>query len=277
MIPLETLRRMLRMYLLWYRIEHDRSLASPRSLWSLEIALEPPTHRQELHLQNILAEDDWRGTDGERIFRHPLRTVAAEPHLDELLAFTLDNPGLKGTKLRMQMLVAPEDREFRDEFTRDDSWEWLSSSTRLTELFLAGTLTGEGVEMERLFHSCHQAEMNRDVTEDLPQALEYWNKDAEHARRQAGPPQAEPPEPTGEVSSRKEPLAPSPWPKYRFYCEEMLEARRLTGLCKTVGLDRVREVKSANEAVESRMTPEELTALVCYIRYGAGLNLFLAP
>lgn len=277
MLPLETLRRMVRMYLAWYRIEHDRSLASPRSLWSLEIALEPPTPRQALHLQNILADEDWRGQDGERTFRHPLRTVAAEPHLDEILAFTLDNPGLKGTKFRMQLLVAPEDRDFRTEFTLNEGWEWLSSSTRLTEFFLAGTLTGDGLEVERLFHSCHQAEMNRDVTEDLPPALAFWDKDAEHAVRQAGAPQSPPSEPTGEVADRKGPLAPSPWPKYRFYCDEMIEARRLVGLCRTVGLDRAREVKAVDEAVESRLTPAELTALICYLRYGGGLNLFVAP
>lgn len=276
MTPLDTLRRTLRMYFAWYRIEHDRTLVAPRSLWSLEIALEAPTQRQELHLQNLLS-DEWQVRGGEHVYRHPLRTVAVEPALDELLAFTQGAAGLKGTRLRIQILLAPEDRDFRPEFTPAEAWEWLASSTALTELFLTGTLTGEGVDVDRYFHSCHQAEMNRDITEDLPPALEFWDKDAEHARRQAGEPPSPPVPPDGDVGARKAPLAPSPWPKYRFYCDEMLEARRLVSLCRTVGLERPREVKAVDEAVESRLTPAELTGLICYLRYGGGLNLFLAP
>lgn len=274
MIPLETLRRLYRTYLAWYRVGHDRSLALPRSIWSLELALQPATPLEARPLAGLPGSGGWSGTPENLLWKAPLQTVVAYPRLDRVLSFPGGVSGLKAVKVQVQLLLAPEDREFREDFSREDGWMWLLTAGRLTELLLVGVLGDEGLRIQRIFHSCYRTEQNREVTEDLLGGLEAWDRAFAEVSRRAGPGSSGAVEPNGSLPARRVPLAPSRWERYRLPCEEPTEAARLAIMCRDLGLERLREVRAAGANLESRLEPLELADVVSYLRFGGSLGLF---
>ena len=274
MIPFETLRRLYRTYMSWYRIGHDRSLAVPRSIWSLELALQPATPIEARPLAGLPGTGGWSGTPENLLWKSPLQTVVAYPRLDRVLTFPEGTSGLKAVKVQVQLLLAPEDREFREDFSREEGWMWLLSAGRLTELFLTGVLSDEGLQLQRIFHSCYRTEQNREVTEDLLGGLEAWDRTFAEVSRRAGPGGGNAVEPNGSLAARRVPLLPSRWERYRLPCEDVAEAGRLAIMCRDLGLDRLREVRAMGSSLDSRLEPLELADVLSFLRHGGALGLF---
>lgn len=276
MIALEILRRLYRFYNSWYRIGHDRSLAASRSVWSLEVALQPATPLEGRALKGLLGREGWTGDEESLLFKSPLSSVLAAPRLDRILSLPTDCSGLKGTKVQVQLLLAPDDRDFREDFQREEGWMWLLSSGRLTELFMIGVLSDERLDVRHFFHSCYRSDQNREVTEELQAAVQAWDRAYAEVSRPAGPGRGPEAEPDGALVARKAPLAPSRWERYRFLCEDQSEAARLVYMFRDLGLERIREVKAAGSTLESCLEPLELADVVSYLHYGGGLGLFQA-
>ncbi len=274
MIALEILRRLYRCYTAWYRIGHDRSLAGSRSLWSLEVALQPATPLEGRALKGLLTRDGWTGNEESLLYQAPLSSMLAAPRLDRILALPGDCSGLMGTKVQVQLLLAPEDRDFREDFRRDEGWMWLSSSGRLTELFLIGVLSDERLDVRHLFHSFYRSDQNREVTEEMQAAVQAWDRAFAEVSRPAGPGPGADVEPDGSLEVRKAPPPASRWERYRYLCEDHAEAVRLVYMLRDLGLEKVREVKAVGTALESRLEPQELADVVSYLHFGGSLGLF---
>jgi len=274
MIALEILRRLYRCYTAWYRIGHDRSLAGSRSLWSLEVDLQPATPLEGRALKGLLGREGWTGDEERLLYKAPISSMWAAPRLDRILAVPADCSGLKGTRVQVQMLLSPEDRDFREDFQRDESWMWLLSSGRLTELFLVGVLSDERLDIRHFLHSCYRSEQNREVTEELQAAVQAWDRAYAEVSGPAGPGRGVEVEPDGSLAGRKVPLGPPSWDRYRFLCEDHAEAVRLASMLRDLGLEKAREVKAAGTSLESRLEPMELADVVSYLHFGGSLALF---
>lgn len=264
------LELMYRLYLAWYRLEHDRSPWGGRSFWGLEIALSPPRALHALSLENLLVpEAGWVEREGRHLRREGLRPVDQPPELESWLSFVPRAADLKETRLEAQMLIAPEDADYDSRFDRDQAWEWLMGSDQLTELMLVGKVSGGNLELIKLFHSCYQTDQNRDLTEELRQGLALWKEVRSQAEAASGQALREAPE-----TSRPGQPPPSPYRPYRLFFPEELEAARLVELCRRLQIVKFRHLERKDERILTDLTPEEVADLLSWLRLARTEGLF---
>lgn len=250
-MPIAWLGRLVRLYLAWYRLEHDLSLWRTESYYALQVTLTPPTPRQALWLENVLPEGVWQEAAGTYTLQTPLERAVREPDFEDLLGFVENQPGLRDTRLEFQLLIAPGDAAFSPEFNLREGWDWLRGASRLTELVVAGKVVEHKVLLGRLFHSCYRTGFNRDVSTSLPRAVDSWL----------------------ELRRRVARLWLPGGGTCRLACRDRDEAEQLAALCRRLEADRERSVEPF-DALESRLTPDELADLLCHLRIGRGLGLF---
>ena len=177
MHSLEDITHFCRLYFMDYSMEHDISLNGDTSYWSCQLTLQPSVAGQMALLRKIFRGDDYVADEvqGQMLVRFPIQTNGEILRVDQIFAKVLPYcKGLSGATVQLQVLLAPKDDEFKDMYSRAQKWEWLISSVCIGELFLSGQITDDGVEFANVFHSCHQADLNRDITEDILHINNSW-------------------------------------------------------------------------------------------------------
>ena len=177
MHSLEDITRFCRLYFMDYSIEHDISLEGNTSYWSCQLSLQPSVAGQMALFRKVFRGDDYIAdeTKGQMLVRFPIQTIGQILRVDEILSKIIPYcKGLSGATIQLQVLIAPKDDEYQEAFSRAQKWEWLISSTCIGELFLSGEITDEGIEFSNVFHSCHQSDLNRDISDDVMHINNSW-------------------------------------------------------------------------------------------------------
>lgn len=178
MLILEDMARFSRLYFYSYSIDHDISLNGDTSYWSCQISLQPTIPGQMALLRKAFRGQDYIADDGkgELLVRFPVEIIGKYLRLDKLcVCLEPYYSGLAGATLQVQVLIAPNDYEYKAAFSRAQKWEWLLSSTNITELFMSGVITENGPEFGQIYHSCHQSDLNRNITGDIPHLVNQWD------------------------------------------------------------------------------------------------------
>lgn len=273
MISLRDLSRFFRFYMAQYRIEHDISLTEVNSIWSYQLTVRPALLSQTALLRKVfkgqnIAVDE---TTGMVTVLAPVEDVSSFLHLQSIFApFDLFLSGLVGSNINLQLLIAPLDREYSQDYTRAQKWEWLVSSTALTELLLVGKIDSSGLNFTTLFHSCHQSDPNRNISDDSLTMNEQWDRYYADAAIAAGVKvEASGLDRVVDVSINK-PRADL----YRFPCEDTAEAARLLELLNNLGVAEANDTKLQGSVVLTKLSFVDMADAVFSMRYSKVFNLF---
>ena len=166
-----------RLYFVNYSIDHDISLSGDTSYWSCQLTIQPSVAGQMALLRKVFRGDDYLADEikGQILVRFPVQTIGQPLRVDHILEKLIPYcKGLSGATVQLQVLLAPKDDEYNAAFSRAQKWEWLISSTCITELFLSGEITDDDIAFSYAFHSCHQADLNRDISEDIVHISNSW-------------------------------------------------------------------------------------------------------
>ncbi|MDO5297436.1 MAG: hypothetical protein Q4F00_12560 [bacterium] len=177
MHSLEDVTNFCRLYFVDYSLEHDISLEGNTSYWSCQLSLQPSVAGQMALFRKVFRGDDYVADEikGQMLVRFPIQTIGHILRVDQIVAKIIPYcKGLAGATVQLQVLIAPKDDEYQEAFSRAQKWEWLISSTCLGELFLSGEITDDGISFSKIFHSCHQADLNRDITDDIVHINNSW-------------------------------------------------------------------------------------------------------
>ena len=179
MILPELFSKFIRYYAKAYRIEHELDLIkNDSSFWSYELIVQYADDAQLAVLKKAFAGENCRINADTRdfIYKAPVREISESPTF-ELLFGRLESCAaqLPGAGFELQMLTAHKDSEYNPEFSREQKWQWLISSTMLCEFFVIGKVSEEGKAVyDSVFHSCHQSDHNREITEECPIIISRW-------------------------------------------------------------------------------------------------------
>lgn len=274
MISIDDLTKFFRIYIANYRIDHDLSLINDASsLWSMEIGVQPSLLSQLPLLRKafkgkVLSVNEVSG--GINV-REPIMNMNEFPIVDKIFAgLTPFMDGLAGSKTQLQLIIAPMDVEYNEEFSRAQKWQWLTSSREISELFLVGDIKEGALEFEALYHSCHQSDMNRDISEDCLSIVTQWEQLYNEAALAAG--QAIGAAALAQVTN-PENNKPTVNP-YHFACESPEEAERLFALCENVGIVADGYISVDGNLLTSRLSPILLADMVFSLRCSTVFNLF---
>ena len=177
MLTLIDVTNFTRQYFAHYNIVHDWSLFGTGSMYSYELIVQPHGVAQKALLYKVFRGQDYIVDEvtNQIVVHYPIKITGQPPRIDQ--TFDCFNPylsNLVGTTFQLQIVLAANDDEYQEAFSRSQKWEWLISSEKLTELFICGAVGNGGLEFLKLFHSCHQADINRDLTDEIPHMLNSW-------------------------------------------------------------------------------------------------------
>lgn len=179
MISPELFSKFLRYYAMAYRIEHEIDLVKDdSSFWCYELVVQFADEAQLAALKKAFAGENYKinAEKHDFIYKAPVRAVSEDPTFEMLFGKLEEYAAqLPGARFELQMLTAHKDSEYNPEYTREQKWQWLVSSTMLCEMFVIGRITEEGKAVyDSVFHSCHQSDHNREITEECPIIISQW-------------------------------------------------------------------------------------------------------
>lgn len=272
MFSVDELTSFYRLYFSLYRIEHDISVDPESSFWQCVLAVQPGTDAQKSLLRKAFKGMEISvDRDGSLLIKSPICPIKAHPQIDKLFggceAFV---SGLVGCDFQLQVVIAPNDDDYRADFTPEESREWLVSSKSVCELMVVGTINENGLEFSHIFHTCHQADINRDLTEDAAVLLNQWTQAYVGIAACAGLKADD-----SSLARLFDPELNKPRPQvYQYPCEDPLESARVLKISQEVELAEPREVQVNGNMVVSKLSCLELADILCSARYYKSFGLF---
>lgn len=276
MISRELLPKLIRYYFATYRLEHDIDWVKPdSSFWCFNFAVQPGLLSQlsllrEVFKGGILDVDD---STGNIVYKSEMGNIAEPPVLDGFISgMEKIASDLAGTRFQIQILISHKDSELEEDFTRDEKWQWLVSSPRLCELFVVGNINEKGLIFENVYHSCHQADHNRDISEDSRLMVDEWEK----CFREVAVYYGFKDEAIDEELEKAEKLEiKGPADKECVYqCDSSDAAASIADTCRKLGVFESRKIGIKGHTLTSRLNIAELTDLVCGTRDTLAMHLF---
>lgn len=275
MISQENLAKFIRYYANTYRLEHDIDWRCPdTSYWSYELAVQPTTPAQLPLLRKIFRGKDLQIDEatGKVNCRAPFLRISEAPTLAGMIdCFQGFCGGLTGSKFQIQILIANKDDELREGLNREQQWQWLVSSMRLCELFLLGNIAGDDMVFDRVYHSCHQADQNRDLTEECPTIIQQWER---CYREIAMSHYIMPFDAEDLLKVLKVEMQGASHSVHTYECDSDEEARAIADLCKMLGVYKAREVQVEGNKITSKLGIVELSDILFSRRKTNTYHLF---
>ncbi len=270
MLTLKDITTFTRLYAANYSISHDLALAGDSSLWSCELIIQPADNTQMDLLRKILRGQDAIADSfkNQVVVRYPVQVIGIVPRVDKIFeVFTPHLNSLVGATCQLQIVICLDDDEYKDSFTRAQKWEWLISSIGITELFLSGVFRNDGVEFLNVLHSCHQADLNRDLTEEVTHIVNNWNLTLHDVMSFAN--SNIPLDTVIDLSVK----APNDKPYFLAFDDprEMMDAMNL---CTTLELVEKYEIVMRKNNIEGRLNVLAMADVLFEVRFGKVFNLF---
>ena len=275
MITRETLAKFLRYYAVAYRLEHDIDwVKDDASFWSYELAVQPdsrsklPALLEAFQGQTVVANE----FAGSAINKAPFYKIDTIASLEEMVgALEAKAKELIGSKFQIQILISHKDNELKNNFSREQQWQWLISSPRICELFILGEIIEEeGVVFDSCYHSCYQSDHNRDISEDLAVIIGQWEKVYKEISSAYMAPFNE--QALLDVL-KEEKWGASPG-EHTYPCESQEEADEIFDTCQKLGIFKDREITKEKHILRSKLGLIELVDLVYSRRYARAYQLF---
>ncbi|MBQ7528492.1 hypothetical protein IJT10_01120 [bacterium] len=275
MISSDVLSKFIRYYFVAYRLEHDIDwVKSDSSLYGYELAVQAGKDKAEILEKGFKGDSVVVDKEkGEIIVKQAINPISMIPSASSILAklkkIATDIPG---ATFQVQFLIAPKDKEFSEGYDRDQKWQWLISSLLLSELFLLGEVSEKGeLEYTGLFHSCHQADHNRDLVEDCRVMMEQWEKGFTEVADSYGI--------TDEINSLLQnmdaPKAYAPCDEtHEYLTDDEDESEKILSLCKAWGVEESRAVSINDRKVISKLNVFEMADVLFSIRHSKLYQLF---
>ena len=274
MITRENLSKFIRYYTIAYRTEHDIDWIKPdASFWSYELAVQP-TQASELPLLRTAFKgtaSDINESTGELVCKGAFEPISNMPVLENIVG-RLDRVSqeLVGATFQIQLLFARNDTELEEGFNREQKWQWLISSQYICELFILGEIGKDGLVFTNCYHSCHQADLNRDIGEDVENILKQWEKIYEEVAVAY-----EIPSDAAALMSVLNPENYGPSKGiHRYPSEGQEEADYIVTMCKLLGIHGKREISQEKNVLNSNLGIIELTDIIYNRRYARAYQLF---
>ena len=270
MFTLEDMTCFCRVYGVNYNIDHDITLKGGSSYWSCQLSIQPSMSGQMDLLRKLFRGEDYVADEikGEFLLRFPIFTNEKLLRPDEIFArFASYEVEMSGATFQVQMVIAPKDEEYKEAFSRAQKWEWLVSSVCISELFLTGEFTKSGPEFAHVFHSCHQSDMNRSLTDDVPHLLNNWdmmlhcmmtasdcNKSVKECRQ-------------GELLAKADHV-------YTIPFEDVKEMEMVYNMCCSLEVDKNYTLKMQKDSIETDLNCLAMTDILFAVNVSRLYNLF---
>lgn len=274
MITREILAKFLRYYAVAYRLEHDIDwVKADSSFWSYELAVQPDSKSKVTSLLGAFKDKTVvvNELEGSVICKAPFHKIDVIPELKEMVGgLESKAQDLVGSQFQIQILISHKDDELRDDFTREQQWQWLISSPRICELFILGRITEEGVIFDSCYHSCYQSDHNRDISEDISVIIGQWEKVYKEVASAYMAPFDE--------KALLDVLKKEKWgasaSEHTYPCESQEEADEIFETCQKLGIFKDREISKEKHILRSKLGMIELIDLVYSRRYARAYQLF---
>lgn len=275
MISADVLSKFIRYYFVAYRLEHDIDwVKSDSSLYSYELAVQVGRDKAEVLEKGFKGDSVVLDKEkGEIVVKQAVNPISMIPSASAIFAklkkVAADIPG---ATFQLQFLIAPKDGEFSEGFDREQKWQWLISSMLLTELFLLGEVSEKGeLEYTGLYHSCHQADHNRDLVEDCRVMMEQWEKGFVEVADSYGM--------TEEIKSLLQnmdsPKTYAPYDKtHEYLSDDEDEAGKILVVGRALGVESSRSLSIDDRKVTSKLNVFEMADILFSIRHSKLYQLF---
>ncbi len=274
MITREILAKFLRYYAVAYRLEHDIDwVKADASFWSYELAVQPDSKSKLSALlgafkgKTVVANEP----AGSAICKAPFLKIDVIPSLDEIVGgLESKAKDLLGSKFQIQILISHKDDELKDNFSREQQWQWLISSPRICELFILGEITEEGVVFNSCYHSCYQSDHNRDISEDIAVIIGQWEK----VYKEVASAYMAPFDENALLGVLKKDNWGASAGEHTYPCESQEESDEIFETCQKLGIFKDREISKERHILRSKLGLIELIDLVYSRRYARAYQLF---